>query len=175
MTTGLRQRPDPAGHIRFNLGECVTINFTNQPTGRLFPRAELTMSITLAVWSVITRTPSPQPTAAQVPIASHAACQRPARMKAYYFWQPRQYVRLTSHGLSAPWWSEPPAHHVERRQPSNQRLEAIIVDPSGSNFRQFTLLWHEIGDEKADIERTGNLPPVLDQAISGAYRPACAP
>ncbi|HRW46161.1 MAG TPA: multicopper oxidase domain-containing protein, partial [Caldilinea sp.] len=178
VTTGLRSDLIQPLVIRANLGECVTINFTNQLNrAASFHVQSLAYTVNNA-GGMVGNNPDTFAAAnggTRTYRISMPPANDPRGEGAYYFYSHGAARALTSHGLFGALVAEPPGStylHAMTGQPLTSGWEAIIVDPNGSNFREFTLLWHEIGDEKADIfDATGNPLPVLDQAISGAYRP----
>ncbi|MGA9277858.1 multicopper oxidase domain-containing protein, partial [Ilumatobacter sp.] len=49
--------------------------------------------------------------------------------------------------------------------------EAIIADPNGADFREFNILFHEIGNEDFVILRADDTPVPLIDDLTGVYRP----
>lgn len=178
VTTGLRYDLIQPLVIRANLGECVTINFTNELNrAASFHAQSLAYTINNAGGLVGT---NPDTFAAanggtRTYRISMPPTNDPRGEGAYYFYSHGAARQLTSHGLFGALVAEPPGStylNTVTGEPLTSGWEAIIVDPNGANFREFTLLWHEIGDEDAEIfDVNGGRLPVLDQAVSGAYRP----
>ena len=178
VSTGLRDDLIQPLVIRANLGECVTINFTNQLNQPASFHAQgLAYSVDNA-GGMVGANPNTFAGAnggtRQYKISMPPTTD-PTGEGAYYFYSHGASRALTSHGLFGALVAEPPGStylHAQTGQPVKSGWEAMIVDPNGSDFREFTLLWHEIGDERADIFGPDDRPlPVLDQTISGAYRP----
>lgn len=178
VTTGLRYDLIQPLVIRANLGECVTINFTNNLNrAASFHVQSLAYTIDNA-GGLVGNNPNtfaaPNGGARTYRISMPPA-NDPRGEGAYYFYSHGAARQLTSHGLFGALVAEPPGStylNTVTGEPLTSGWEAIIVDPNGANFREFTLLWHEIGDEKAEIfDVNGQRMPVLDQAVSGAYRP----
>lgn len=78
------------------------------------------------------------------------------------------------HGLFGAVIVEPPGatwlDPLDPRRPATG-WQAVIRDPAGSDFREFALYYHEVGDETYQVTtRDGTFQPLVDP-ITGAYRP----
>lgn len=57
-------------------------------------------------------------------------------------------------------------------QPQRSGWEAIIVDPNGKDFREDTIIYHEIGDESFNVvDKDDSALPLNDPLNEDAYRP----
>ena len=93
----------------------------------------------------------------------------------FYFHSEGGDTRLqTSHGLFGGVIVEPAGSvHLDPvgGRPLRSGWSAIIEDPAGSDFREFAIAYHEIGDENYQLlNRSDELVPLVDP-LSGAYRP----
>ena len=92
-----------------------------------------------------------------LPIAS--PCRPATAEGAFYFYSHGVSRNLVNHGLFGALVAEPAGSQLSERRdgpPLKSGWQAIIDTPTGPNFREFTLLLHEIGDEKSEIfDRNG--------------------
>jgi manganese oxidase len=97
---------------------------------------------------------------------------------AHVFHSTGDIRQLTVHGLFGSLISEPPGSQwldPTTLQPMQSGWSAVIQQPSGSSlpsFREFALLFHEVGDEgyRQILDSTGAPLPVVDP-FTEAYRP----
>jgi manganese oxidase len=79
-----------------------------------------------------------------------------------------------AHGLFGAVIVEPPgATWLDPRHPDQPATgwDAMVADPHGPAFREFTLYYHELGDETYQVQdRSGAFVPLVDP-ITKAYRP----
>ncbi|MFT7473833.1 MAG: FtsP/CotA-like multicopper oxidase with cupredoxin domain, partial [Verrucomicrobiales bacterium] len=175
VTGGLRTDPIQALVLRANLGDCLTINFTNDlPETASFNVQGLPFSASNAGGEVGFNSGSFAPQnggsiSYQYQLPSDQNAER-----AYTFASHGDSRQLMAHGLFGTLVLEPAGStylHPETSVPINSGWEAIIVDPLGVDFREFIIAYHEIGDETFNVlDRNDEELPVLD-AISGSYRP----
>ncbi|MDP8928011.1 MAG: multicopper oxidase domain-containing protein, partial [Actinomycetota bacterium] len=80
----------------------------------------------------------------------------------------------TSHGLVGAVIVEPPGSEwldPLSGRPLRSGWAAVVRDPAGSDFREFTLVYHEIGHENYQLlDRNGAFVPLVDP-LTRAYRP----
>jgi hypothetical protein len=92
----------------------------------------------------------------------------------HYFKSPGNSREETAHGLFGAVIVEPAGS--EHLDPSGRgRIHsgwaAVIRDPKGDAFREFTIVYHEIGDEsEVLVARDGKGVPIVDP-LTGSYRP----
>ncbi|RMG93408.1 MAG: DNRLRE domain-containing protein, partial [Chloroflexi bacterium] len=178
VTPGLRKDPIQPLVIRANLGECLVINFTNQlgnETTSLHIQG-LPYSADSA-GSQVGLNPNTFAAPGQTITYRYPLPTDEFAEGGYYFSSHGALSRQqASHGLFGTLVLEPAgSQYLDPEipgQPLKSGWEAIIVDPNGVNFREFVLMFHEIGNEDFEILDAENRPlPVVDDKLSGAYRP----
>ncbi|MFQ5401591.1 MAG: Ig-like domain-containing protein, partial [Anaerolineae bacterium] len=174
VSGGLRDDAIQPLVIRANLGECLVVNFTNELiTDASMHIHGLPFTVDNAGGEVGTNLNTAVAPGGTItyrwPIPTDAAAEA-----SYYFHSHGSSRQQTAHGLFGSLIVEPAGSqylHPETRQPLLSGWEAIIQDPSGVDFREFALIFHEVGDEAAEIfDQNGFALPVID-GLSGAYRP----
>ena len=164
--------------LRANLGDCVTINFTNELSGPASMTLQGLPHTANDAGGAVGLNPDtfadPNTTISyQIPIPTDPGAER-----AYYFFDHGASRQRVAHGLFGALVVEPAGATYldpETGSPlSGNNWEAIIVDPTGDNFREFVIFYHEVGDESfAGIREGltgGKKLPQLDNA-SSIYRP----
>lgn len=176
VSTGLRKDPIQPMVIRANLGECLIVNFTNRLSGgdaslHVHGLAYTADSAGSAVGlNQDTFVSASQTVTYRLPMPADLAAEG-----AYYFHSHGASRQLVAHGLFGVVVAEPGGSTYRDPETGAPLVggnwEAIIVDPNGPDFRESTLLFHEVGDESFDLRdaRGNNLPRVDD--VSGVYRP----
>lgn len=179
VSAGLRKDPIQPLVLRATLGECVRINFTNQLADdasiHILGLPHTVSNAGGAVGDNPNTFAAPSQTITyEIPIPTDPGAER-----AYYFYDHGASRQRVAHGLFGVLVAEPagatwldPETGASLEGDSN--WEAIIVDPGGVNFREFTIIYHEVGDESfTNIQKShtaGGKLPQLDNA-SGIYRP----
>jgi FtsP/CotA-like multicopper oxidase with cupredoxin domain len=186
VTTGLRKDPIQPLVIRANLGECLVVNFTNRLTAGLDVRGQPAPvpRVSLHVHGLAYQVGSAGSAAGNNPDSFAAPGQTvtyrhsidPALGEgAHTFHSHGDSRQLTVHGLFGAVLVEPAGSlHLdpETGGPLKSGWEAIIQPPSGPSFREFALIYHEVGDEDATLrDANGGGLPLADTVLSGAYRP----
>ncbi|MFQ5399230.1 MAG: multicopper oxidase domain-containing protein [Anaerolineae bacterium] len=177
VSGGLRDDPIQPLVIRANLGECLEINFTNQLTtgesaslhihGLPFTVDSAAGDVgfnpdTMVVpgGTITYRWPIPTETTAEA---------------TYYMHSHGNSRQQQAHGLFGAVVIEPAGSKYWHPESTTQALdsgwEAIIEDPNGVSFREFVIIFHEIGDEGYDVlDKLDNPLPLIDP-LTDAYRP----
>ncbi|HSR69552.1 MAG TPA: multicopper oxidase domain-containing protein [Acidobacteriota bacterium] len=179
VTTGLRQDPIQPLVIRANLGECLVLNFTNRLTDG--PASIHILGLAHDADNAggeVGENPNTfaAPNGGQityrVPMPTDPDAER-----SYYFHDHGASRQRINHGLFGAVVAEPEGStyvDVETGMPSDgDNWESIIIDPNGINFREFVIMYHEIGDETFTGIQDGegkDLPQVDD--VADIYRPA---
>ncbi|RMF00646.1 MAG: hypothetical protein D6768_12340, partial [Chloroflexi bacterium] len=175
VSPGLRDDPIQALVIRANLGDCLVVNFTN----RLNTDASISIQglpyTVDSAGSQVGHNPNSFAAPGQLITYRWSTPTDPNAEGAYYFRSHGASRQQVTHGLFGGLVLEPAGSsylHPETRQPMKSGWEAIIQDPNGVDFREFVIMFHEVGDEDADIfDKDNNKLPVIDSKLSGAYRP----
>jgi len=178
VSTGLRNDVIQPLVIRANLGDCVQINFTN----RLLTPASLHVQGLAYEMSSAGSAVGLNPSSMVAPGAStvyrYSIPSDVTAEGAYYFYSHGASRVEVSHGLFGALIAEPAGSRYLNAETGAECAElrsgwqAIIDTPNGPDFREFAILFHEIGDEKTELfDASGAKLPVLDAKISGAYRP----
>ena len=192
VTTGLREDPIQPLVLRANLGDCVVVNLTNRLTQGPLPEDATTPlpapPVSLHVHGVTYQAASaggavgndPNSFAAPGSSVTTKFFLDPAMGEgAKLFHSHGDSRQITTHGLFGAIIAEPAGSTFldpQTAQPLNgqSNWEAIIQMPSGSStptFREFAILYHEIGDEKfKPRDVNGNELPQIDP-FTTAYRP----
>ncbi|RME42862.1 MAG: hypothetical protein D6796_13835, partial [Caldilineae bacterium] len=175
VTPGLRDDPIQPLVIRANLGDCLVIHFTNRLN------VEASLSVQGIPFSVDSAGSEVGYNADTIAAPSQTITYRwstptdAAAEGAYYFRSHGASRQQVSHGLFGALVLEPAGSiylHPETRLPLASGWEAIIQDPNGVDFREFVILFHEIGDEDYKIlDKNGDKLPVIDP-LTKSYRPA---
>jgi len=174
--------------IRANLGDCLRINFTND-LGDGDPASLHILGLPHTVdnaGSAVGNNPSTMAAPGQtmtyeIPIPETRDAER-----AYYFHDHGAGRRRQNMGLFGAIVAEPKGsiyRHVETGElldtVTGSNWEAIIIDPNlsndddGKSFREFVLMYHEIGDEAfTDIQDKDDKKLPLVDELAGVYRPA---
>lgn len=188
VSYGLRRDPIQPLVLRANLGDCLTINFTNDLSdGEPASLHILGLSHTVdSAGSAVGNNPDTmagpgQTVQYQIPVPLSRNAER-----AYYFHDHGAGRRRQNMGLfgaiaveprGATYFDVETGEELDTATGSN--WEAIIKDPNldghsdGKSFREFVLLYHEIGNEAfTDLrDREGKKLPLIDE-LAGIYRPA---
>ena len=192
VSTGLREDRIQPLVLRANLGDCVVINFTNRLTQGPVPDDATTPlaapPVSIHVHGVAYQATSaggavgndPNSFAAPGASVTYRLYLDPALGEgAKVFHSHGDSRELTTHGLFGVIVAEPAGSTFldpQTAQPLNGRSnwEAIVQMPSGSSaptFREFTILYHEVGDEKFKLRNSsGSELPLIDD-FTTAYRP----
>ncbi|HAJ38424.1 MAG TPA: hypothetical protein DCL15_22375, partial [Chloroflexi bacterium] len=175
VSTGLRNDVIQPLVIRANLGDCVQINFTNR---LLTPASFHVQGLAYAMGSAgssVGLNPSSMVAPGASTIYRYSIPSDATAEGAYYFYSHGASRVEVSHGLFGALIAEPAGSrylNAETGAELRSGWQAIIDTPNGPDFREFTILFHEIGDEKTELfDASGAKLPVLDSKISGAYRP----
>lgn len=92
----------------------------------------------------------------------------------HYFHSVGNEREQVAHGLFGALIVEPPGSTwLDPRSglPLRAGWDAVITQPRGPSFREFTLIYHEVGDETYQVTtRDGSFAPLVDP-LSQAYRP----
>ncbi len=188
VSFGLRKDPIQPLVIRANIGDCLRINFTNQ----LDESEPASMHIlglphTAAnAGSAVGNNPSSfaapgQTVTYEIPVPDDIEAER-----AYYFHDHGAGRRRQNMGLFGAIVAEPKGATYFDVETGTQldtvtgsNWEAIIIDPNvngrvdGKSFREFVLMYHEVGDEGfTDIRDYENKKLPLIDDVAGVYRPA---
>lgn len=194
VSIGLRQDPIQPLVIRAAMGECLRIHFKNELTDgpASFHPMGLPYTAANAAGHVgnnpDTFAPPGQIVTYEIPIPSDAQAER-----GYYVHDHGASRQRVVHGLfgaivvepAGASWRDPETGELRSDEQWNN-WEAVILDPNGVSFREFVILYHEVGDEQfAAIEAAspaelpgdfvelptvdGGSLPQLDEI--GIYRP----
>lgn len=177
VSTGLRGDPIQPLVLRANLGDCLVLRFTNR-----LRDVPATLSIQGLAHRVIEANDRVGQNAdgfaqpGQTVTYSFVLPSDPIFERAYYFQSHGASRQLTSHGLFGALVIEPRGSRwldPDTAQPlSRTSWDAIIEVPGGTTFREFVMMYHEIGDEDFTeiFDANGNKLPVIDD-LSTSYRP----
>ncbi|MEE8443391.1 MAG: di-heme oxidoredictase family protein, partial [Dehalococcoidia bacterium] len=175
VSSGLRDDPIQPLVIRANIGDLVIINFTNRLA---FGRASM---------SIHGLTADPKTSAGSLVGLNPDTLVDPGETITYSWFIPDQrnmegsYVfnsmgdprNQQVHGLFCVLNVEPKGYTYLNPidgTPLKSGWDAMIVDPNGKDFREDTIIYHEIGNEDEDImDKDGNALPVVDSFDT--YRP----
>lgn len=159
-TVGLRKDAIQPLVIRANLGECLEIRFTNRLDDG--PAALHVLGLAHTVENGAGMTGFNPDTFAQpgqtvtyrLPMPSDPHAER-----AYYFHDGGASRQRVAHGLFGALIAEPAgSQHLDTETGlplSGSNWEAIIVPPTGPAFREFTVVYHEVGDETYEALQNG--------------------
>jgi hypothetical protein len=178
VSHGLRKDPIQPLVIRANLGECLVINFTNRLTDG--PASMHIHGLPHSVQNYGGRVglnPSTfagpgQSITYRVPVPLDATAER-----AYYFHDHGASRDRISLGLFGAVVAEPAgSQHLDPETGlplAGSNWEAIIADPNGPDFREFVIVYHEIGNEdfRGILDAGGRELPLQDE-LADVYRPA---
>ncbi|MDQ3915653.1 MAG: hypothetical protein M3323_10050 [Actinomycetota bacterium] len=186
VSTGLRKDAIQPLVIRANLGECVTINFTNRLTGGLDPSGAVTgapktslhvhgVSYSVgSAGSAVGRNPNTMVAPGQS--ATYRLFLDPSLGEgAKMFHSHGDSRQITAHGLFGTLNAEPAGSvylDPETAQPLNDSNWEAIIDPAvGPSFRESTIIYHEVGDETFQVfDKGGGKLPLVDP-LTDTYRP----
>ncbi len=188
VSLGLRKDPIQPLVIRANLGECLRINFTNS-LGNGDPASMHILGLPHTVdnaSSAVGYNPDTFAQAGETLTYEIPLPLDPNAERAYYFHDHGAGRQRQNKGLFGAIVAEPRGAtylDVETGEPldtvTGSNWEAIIMDPNldgrpdGKSFREFTIFYHEIGDEAfTNIRDQDNKPVPLIDDIAGVYRPA---
>ena len=188
VSHGLRKDPIQPLVIRANLGECLQINFTNASQTASPPRCT----------SSVCRTPSTAPAARsadnpdtmagsgrdaqlQIPIPLDRTPSAPTTSTITAPAGAPEHGPVRRHRGRAPGLhlsrrrDRRAARHDDRQQlgSDHHRSQPRANQADGKSFREFVIMYHEIGDEAfTDIrDKDGKKLPLIDE-LAGIYRPA---
>ena len=177
VSPGLRDDPIQALVIRANVGDCLTIRFTNQMAD--MPASFNVQGIPFTVINApgnVGNNPGSFANFGETITYRYQVPTDPAAEGAYQFNSRYDMRETMGHGLFGMLVVEPAGstylHPEIPGQPIESGWEAIIVDPSGVDFREFVIMMHEIGDEEFEgiLDSAGEELPEIDP-ITGVYRP----
>lgn len=164
--------------LRANVGECVQITFTNRLTDAPaslhlhgLPHSVVEGGGQIGMNADSSAAPGQQVT------YRFAIPNDPDLERAYYMHDHGASRQRTAHGLFGALVVEPAGSqhlHPETGEPLTvNNWEAIIVPRDGPGFREYVLIYHEIGDEDFDeiLDANGDDLPVIDDTAD-VYRPA---
>lgn len=203
VSPGLREDLIQPLMLRANLGDCVRINFTNRLTKAPVTSNAPTATTAVQAGGVPAVSISPQGVAYDINNQGDAvgnnpnSMVKPGQSRTYTFFidpalgEGGKVFRsggdsreLTAHGLFGAILAEPPGSHWLDPETAQDKTgdtswanwEAIIDPASGPSFREFGIMYHEVGDEFFNVHgRPVNgvevAKPMVDGALSFAYRP----
>lgn len=175
VSIGLRDDPIQPLVIRANLGDCVEISFTNNASG-----GEYGVHIDGLAFGT--------GSSGDAVGRNSSSAVGNGETRSYRYWVPRDpevegthYIRpgpgnrqAVAHGLFGAISVQPAGstyQHPDTGQPLESGWEAVIDPGSGPSYREYTKLYHEIGDERYEIPRGGGGTfPTIDPTTD-AYRP----
>jgi FtsP/CotA-like multicopper oxidase with cupredoxin domain len=161
--------------LRARPGECVRVSLRND----LDQDVSLHIHGAAVVLANGRPASAPEPGAGATPhrsVTYEWAIPRREPEGTHYFHAEGEDERsLVGHGLFGTLIVEPPGSTwLDPRDPSRLATgwDAMIRDPDGPDFRELTLVYHEIGDETYQLtDHTGKDIPLVDP-ITNSYRPA---
>lgn len=178
VSIGLRDDPIQPLVIRANIGDMVVINFTNRLSqGRAgihfigFPFNPATSAGSEVGENEDTLVDKDETITYQFYVPDRL------NMEGSYVFNSLGDMRQSqAHGLFGVLNVEPKGStylNPITGQPIKSGWDAIIVDPSGKDFREDTIIYHEFGDEEFDLsDKNGNpIPQVVAMDGSDNYRP----
>jgi hypothetical protein len=193
VSSGLRQDPIQPLVLRARLGECVVINLRNDltappvsgPAGRLVQQPGGIPDVSVDMQGV-SYSASGNQGGNQVGNAGLMAAPGQTRQYRFFldpvmgegtkvFRSGGESTQLTAHGLFGALIAEPagarwfdPQTGVERTNENNtwSNWEAMIQAPGQATFREFAILYHEIGDESYVLRR-----PLREDNTTGQGEP----
>jgi hypothetical protein len=175
--------------IRANLGDCLRINFTNaldDEDPASLHILGLPHTVDSAGSSVGENPDTMVPPGGSIQYNIPIPLSRNAE-RAYYFHDHGAGRRRQNMGLFGTIVAEPQGSiyydvetGLELDTTTGSNWEAIIFDPNaddnpdGKSFREFVVMYHEIGNEAfTDLrDRRGKKIPLIDELTGGIYRPA---
>lgn len=176
VTPGLRDDAIQPLVIRANLGDCLEIVFDNELAGRdaSFHVTGLPFTAANAGGNV-----GFNPSSLAAPGATITyRFQVPSDPNAEgsYVFNSMSDTRYTmSHGLFGTLVLEPAgSQYLDPADPTKELesgWEAIIADPNGTDFREFNIVFHEVGNEDFLVLRADGTPVPLIDPTTGVYRP----
>ncbi|MCQ3976543.1 MAG: hypothetical protein DPW09_24185, partial [Anaerolineae bacterium] len=176
VSIGLRKDPIQPLAIRVNMGECLEIRFTNRLSFETsFHIQGLPYDVSSAAGRVGQNANSfaapNQSITYRWPIPTEIEAEG-----AYYVRPHGASRQVIAHGLFGAVIVEPSGAQYldpETGAPlTGSNWEAIIVDPNGPDFREFVLIYHEVGDEDfRPLDAGGDKLPRIDPNTD-SYRPA---
>jgi manganese oxidase len=178
VSVGLREDLIQPLVLRANAGECLQINFTNRlSTGRSSWHVNGLPYTVVNAGGLVGLNPDTfvnpgQAITYRIPIPTDPTVER-----AYYFHEHGASRQRVAHGLFGSLIVEP-AGSVFRNPETGlvsdgTNWESIIQTPAGSpDFREYVLIYHEIGDETFTgiLDANGASLPQVDNLV-GVYRP----
>jgi len=176
VSPGLRQDPIQPLAIRANLGDCLTINFTNRLSS-----GDASMNVYGLPFTAenaggnVGLNPNTLVAPGQTISYTYPIPENPEAERAYNFRSLSDPRQTAVHGLFGTLIVEPTGSVYldpeDRTKEIESGWEAIIVDPSGVDFREVVIMMHEVGDESYNVfDINGEELPEIDD-ISGSYRP----
>ncbi|MBI2919365.1 MAG: multicopper oxidase domain-containing protein [Chloroflexi bacterium] len=175
VSTGLRDDPIQPLVIRANLGDCVRVNFRN---GLSYAAASMHIHRALVSpaedGSAVGNNPDSTINPGQTTTYTWFIENLPEMEGAVYFHSHGDTRDQTAHGLFGALIAEPPGAvflHPDTLEPLDSGWEAVIQTATEPTFREFTIIYHEIGDETyRPLDMEGNKLPLNDPE-TGVYRP----
>jgi hypothetical protein len=164
--------------LRVNQGECLRVQLRNdmaRNAGELVSLHIHGSSLTVAATGEAALASNPdtlvQPGAA-VTYEWWVGEQEPEA--THYFHSHGETREQTNHGLFGAVIVEPAGStylHPSTGEALSAGWSAMIVDPNGSNFREFALIYHEIGTERYRHLNRNGLPVDLLDRYTKSYKP----
>ena len=177
VSIGLRDDPIQPLVIRANIGDTVVVNFTNRlHSGRASMQINgLSFDPGTSAGSNVGLNPDTTVAPGGSTIYTWHIPDKRNMEGSYVFSSMGDDMRQQmAHGLFGVFNVEPKGSiylNPVDGQPQQSGWEAIIVDPNGKDFREDTIVYHEIGDESFKVvDRDDNALPENDPFNEDAYR-----
>lgn len=182
VSTGLRKDPIQPLVIRANLGECLVVNFTNRltagPKGGAPPRASIHahgLPYRIEDAGSVVGENADSMAAPGEGVTYRFSLGPHVGEGGHVFHSHGDDRQTTAHGLFGAIVAEPAGSAFldpENGQPLASGWEAIVQPADGPSFREFAIIYHEVGDEQFSLkDAAGASLSMVDSALSGAYRP----
>jgi hypothetical protein len=175
VSIGLRDDAIQPLVIRANLGDCVEIEYKNNASGGEYGIHidGLAFNVASSGDAVGRNTPSSVPSGGQRTYRYYVP--RDKELEGTHYLNPGPgYRQAVAHGLFGAIAVEPEGStylHPDTGRPLKSGWEAMIKPQGKAAFREYVKVYHEIGDEKAEVYgRDGQPLPTVDP-ITEAYRP----
>jgi FtsP/CotA-like multicopper oxidase with cupredoxin domain len=176
VSNGLRDDPIQPLVIRANIGDLVVINFTNQlAIGRASMRIHgLSVDPETSLGSFVGKNTDTLADRGETITYTWFIPDQRNMEGSYVFNSMGDSRQQQAHGLFGVLNVEPKGSvylSPVTGGPIKSGWEAIIVDPNGKDFREDTIVYHEVGDEEFEIvDKDGDKLPQVDPFKT--YRPA---
>lgn len=178
VTPGLRQDAIQSLVIRANVGDCLEINFTNQLSNGMPASIHVNgLAYTAANdGGEVGNNPNSFADPGQTITYRFPISTDPNAEGIHHFHSRYEARQTMAHGLFGALVVEPAGStYMDPEvpgQPIESGWEAIIVDPSGVDFREFVIMMHEVGDEDYEVLDVNDNPLPLIDDVTGIYRPS---